>query len=284
LVTYFTPQSTRQIDYGIPGLQRMIDSGRVVVATDYQGLGTPGIHHYSVNRSNGRDALYIAHAARELEVGSGTRLLSIGWSQGGGSAAALAELGDEDFGDFELLGSALLSPGVTGVALAQPIGVGEALTDAKTAPDAHLVMTLAGHAACFPELAMSDLLTPLGIEVIETAGDIQPIHHINDTIGRTFAMKGAIMKVDQSAIDKLKVAVGQGTAGVRKPRGAILVCIDGFGGGIAVPVPWQHAYIDAVTKLGADITTAEYPDDDHFSLPFATVSREQDWFDSLASD
>ena len=262
----------------------MIDSGRVVVATDYQGLGTPGIHHYSVNRSNGRDALYIAHAARELEVGSGTRLLSIGWSQGGGSAAALAELGDEDFGDFELLGSALLSPGVTGVALAQPIGVGEALTDAKTAPDAHLVMTLAGHAACFPELAMSDLLTPLGIEVIETAGDIQPIHHINDTIGRTFAMKGAIMKVDQSAIDKLKVAVGQGTAGVRKPRGAILVCIDGFGGGIAVPVPWQHAYIDAVTKLGADITTAEYPDDDHFSLPFATVSRVQDWFDSLAID
>jgi len=44
LTGYFTPGSTRQIDYGVPGLQAMIDAGWVVCATDYQGLGSPGVH------------------------------------------------------------------------------------------------------------------------------------------------------------------------------------------------------------------------------------------------
>ena len=64
LVTYFSAEATEQIDFGIPGLQQMIDSGYVVVATDYQGLGTSGMHQYSVNRTNALDALFIAHAAK----------------------------------------------------------------------------------------------------------------------------------------------------------------------------------------------------------------------------
>jgi hypothetical protein len=35
----------------VPGLQRFVDDGYVVCATDYQGLGTPGQHQYMVNRT-----------------------------------------------------------------------------------------------------------------------------------------------------------------------------------------------------------------------------------------
>jgi hypothetical protein len=44
LSIYFSGNSTSQIDYGVPGLSRWIAEGFVVCATDYQGLGSPGVH------------------------------------------------------------------------------------------------------------------------------------------------------------------------------------------------------------------------------------------------
>ncbi len=68
LTLYFEPGSETQIDYGIPGLQTFIDEGWVVVATDYQGLGSPGVHQYTVNRTNAIDAVTIVQAAQEFPV------------------------------------------------------------------------------------------------------------------------------------------------------------------------------------------------------------------------
>ena len=93
LTVYFSVEATRSIDYGIPGLQALIDDGWVVCATDYQGLGTPGMHQYTVNRTNARDAINIVHAAQRMDVGAGVLVGCMGWSQGGGTAAAIAELG-----------------------------------------------------------------------------------------------------------------------------------------------------------------------------------------------
>lgn len=47
ITTYFESGSLAQIDYGIPGLQKFIDDGWIVTATDYQGLGTEGTHHWA---------------------------------------------------------------------------------------------------------------------------------------------------------------------------------------------------------------------------------------------
>ena len=44
LTVYFSIEATASIDYGVPGLQALIDDGWIVCATDYQGLGTPGMH------------------------------------------------------------------------------------------------------------------------------------------------------------------------------------------------------------------------------------------------
>jgi len=120
LTTYFTAEATQQIDYGLPGVRGFIDAGWVGCATDYQGLGTPGMHHYIVNRSNARAAVNIVHAARSLPAGAGTVVACSGWSQGGGTAAAVAELDPEDFGDLTLIGSVCMSPGVPRLLLEHP--------------------------------------------------------------------------------------------------------------------------------------------------------------------
>jgi hypothetical protein len=174
-----------------------------------------------------------------------------------------------------------MSPGVSRIALETAAGPSTALSDAKAAPDAHLVMTFAGiHAANPTTLALSDMFTPLGVEIIESAWNNQPIHHLNDTIGRLFRLKGAILHPNPAKFDACKAAIVAGSAAARKPTAPILVCIDGFAGGTAVPVVWQRGYIEAVKQLGGTIEVREYPNDDHFSLPQACVGEGIAWLKS----
>ena len=52
----------------MPGVQAFLDAGYVVAATDYEGLGTPGVHPYQVGESEGRSVLDAARAARGLKA------------------------------------------------------------------------------------------------------------------------------------------------------------------------------------------------------------------------
>lgn len=281
LITYFTPQATRQIDYGVPGLQGYIDAGYVVTATDYQGLGSPGMHQYMVSRTQARDAVFLAHAARTLPVGGGKKLLCTGWSQGGGTAAAVAELADGDFGDFVLLGTAAMSPGVTAMTAAYPGGMAEALTNPKVPPDAHLLMTVMGLSAGYPKLHLKDVLTPLGEEVLRGAWEHQPVHHLGDTVARLFRLKGPFMHGNFLELPDWKAAIVESSAGRVKPRCPVLVCIDAFDNGTVIPVPWQTAYVKTATELGGNVEQRDYPHDDHFSLPASCTPAVQAWFKQL---
>ncbi|HPX36367.1 MAG TPA: lipase family protein [Mycobacterium sp.] len=282
LITYFEPQATQQIDYGVPGLQGWIDDGWVVVATDYQGLGTPGMHQYTVNITNARDGIYAAHAARKLETDAGTAVGCAGWSQGGGAAAAIAELDAADYGDLKLIGTVCMSPGVTKVGLEIPSPMTTALTGAKVAPDSHLVMLLAGVQAANPtKLQLAEAFSPLGVDIINTAWNIQPVHHLNDTIARLFRLKGAVLNPTPPNFPAWKEAIIASSAAQKKPVAPVLVCIDTFDGGTVIPVAWQTGYVDAVQKLGGNVETLQYEHDDHFSLPQSCVGDARAWLNKL---
>ena len=49
-------------------LQTFLDAGYVVAATDYEGLGTPGLHPFLVGESEGRSVLDAARAAHGLKA------------------------------------------------------------------------------------------------------------------------------------------------------------------------------------------------------------------------
>lgn len=282
LTLYYSTDSSRQIDYGVPGLQGFIDAGWVVCATDYQGLGTTGMHQYTVNRTNARDAVNIAHAARQLDSGAGTALGCMGWSQGGGAAAAVAELDPDDYRDLRLVGTVPMSPGIGQIAIANPIGVTAALNDSSIPPDSHLVMILAGHQAANPStLKLSDIFTPLGIEIIEKTQNTQPVHHLNDTIARLFLVKGPVMRAKPTNFAAWEAAIVAGSAATRRPVAPVLVCTDSFKGGSVVPMRWQTAYIDAIKELGGTVGVNDYPNDDHFSVPQSCVSDARDWLTAL---
>lgn len=281
LTLYFAPGSTTQIDYGIPGLQASIAAGWVVVASDHQGLGTPGVHQYTVNRTNAIDAVTIVHAARELPVGAGTRFGMIGWSQGGGAAAAAVELDPADYGDCEIVGAACMSPGVPIIAMKQP-GLGSAVGGGgPIPPDGHLFMIFAGMVAAFPDtLSLDDVMTPVGKKVFEAGWNVQPTHHLNDSLTRAFKHEGPVMAVDPSKLPAWLQAFTESSATLRRPIAPVLVLRDAQDDNGPCPTPWQLGYIDAIKALGGDITETVYPDDDHFSLPTSSIDHAREWLAS----
>jgi len=280
LITYYTVEATQQIDYGIPGVQAFLDAGWVVCATDYQGLGTPGLHQYTINRTNARDAVNIVHAAHRMGLRLSPEIAAMGWSQGGGAAAAVAELDADDFGPLELIGVVPMSPGVPDIGLRMPTGNITAGFDPGTAPTGHLFMTLASMGSTFDELSLDDAFTPLGKEILAATADTQPVHHLTDTLARLHLFRGPIIAFDQSKSDTWLAAMSAASAGQLRPRCPVLVCIDGLHDGTVLPAAWQRQYAKQATELGGDVTTTVYPDDDHFSLPASCVADARRWLEA----
>lgn len=280
LSIYFSSEGDQQIDYGVPGLQWFIDNDWVVVATDYQGLGTKGVHHYSVNMTNGIDAVMIVHAAREMSVGAGTKFGLIGWSQGGGTVAGATELDAQMYGDLELVGAVAMSPGVTQFAL-KAAGLGTSLSAGGTIPpDGHLYMMLGALVSAFPDLvAYDDVFSPVGRDNFLKSYDTQPGHHMDDTIHRLNQHVGPVIVVDSAKVPDIAKAILEGSAGKRKPACPILVQIDKQYEG-PCPWAWQTGYIEAIKGFGGDVTSTEYPTADHFALPGQGIAEAQQFLDS----
>jgi hypothetical protein len=96
-------------------------------------------------------------------------------------------------------------------------------------------------------------------------------------IKRQFRLKGAMVRSDPQHFDAWKTAIARSSAGQTKPRCPLLLCVDAFGGGLVVPVPWQEGYQQAVEAHGGQLERIEFPNDDHFSLPQAAAPQAQAW-------
>jgi len=129
--------------------------GWVFVATDYQGLGTPGDHTYLVGQAEGRNVLDSIRAAQRLQSSGATDVsagLVWGHSQGGGAAWFAAELAPTYAPDANVMGSAV----------GAPAGNPSLILDYADKPAAGFaLMTAAGFMAAYPDLP-SDVLTAKG--------------------------------------------------------------------------------------------------------------------------
>ncbi len=88
-------QSGPMVEYEMIPAAIWLAKGANVVLTDYEGLGTPGTHTYVNRASEAHAVIDAARAAGDLQDSgvTGTTPVGIyGYSQGGGAAAAAAEL------------------------------------------------------------------------------------------------------------------------------------------------------------------------------------------------
>jgi acetyl esterase/lipase len=95
----------------IPHLPALMALDWVVVATDYAGLGTPGVHPYLVGESEGRAVLDSVRAAASVErSGAGKRFAVWGHSQGGHAALFAGQLAERYAPELQLAGVAAIAP------------------------------------------------------------------------------------------------------------------------------------------------------------------------------
>lgn len=105
-----TPETAPVSRYPQVLLRPWIKAGYAVVRTDYQGLGTPGVHQYLVGRSEGRAVLDLVRAARQLDPNVSRRIVLAGHSQGGHAALWAAKLAPSWTPGLRVLGTVAVAP------------------------------------------------------------------------------------------------------------------------------------------------------------------------------
>ncbi|TLW93232.1 lipase [Saccharomonospora piscinae] len=154
------------LEYEGPFLSGLLALGYAVVITDYEGLGTPGMHTYVNRASEGHAVLDAARAALRLpEAGLSpeTPVGLAGYSQGGGASAAAAELRGEYAPELDVKGAYAGAPPAD-------------LAEVAPALDGHyaagfLAFSLLSIEAAYPQVDLDDVLNDEGRQVLDEASD-----------------------------------------------------------------------------------------------------------------
>lgn len=246
-------------------INSFLSRGWAVVVTDYEGLGTPGIHTYVVGRTEGRSVLDAARAAQRL-AGSGldatTPVGVYGYSQGGGAAAWAGELAASYAPELNLKG--VVEGGVPAdlPAVASSVDGGPAVALALFAS--------VGFDAAYPELDLERYLTTRGRDFVARAGSACLTDYQDSVFpGTAFTHLDDYASPNPLTIPAWQARFAQNKLGSTAPS----VPVFQFHGTIDELVPYGQA--DALHRTycqaGVNLTWVPLPLQTHLSAPVAAV-------------
>jgi hypothetical protein len=165
----WTGPSPRDKEY----LQKWLEAGFAVVASDYEGLGTKGVHPYLLWRSEGRSVLDAARAALGAYPRQfANRVLIVGQSQGSGAALGATYLARDYAPQLKVLGTV-----ATGLVMtfdtpeaADYVPKSATLTDPHYMNPGFAMLRIAGiDRSLHPELDPADFVKPAGRALLRTS-------------------------------------------------------------------------------------------------------------------
>lgn len=171
-------------------LTDIVRSGKTVVATDYVGLGSPGIHTYLSTVDEGHAVIDSVRAARAADPTVSDRWAALGGSQGGHAVLAASAQAPEYAPELHFSGVMALAP-ATQIELALIHGTRSATIPAGShGPESTLELPLAGPTLMVlgglerarPDLDVRRYLTDRGREALDAVSG-SCIDEINDAIG-----------------------------------------------------------------------------------------------------
>jgi pimeloyl-ACP methyl ester carboxylesterase len=142
--------------YIYPTLRQWLKAGFAVVRTDYQGLGTPGVHGYLIGTDEGRSVLDIVRAARQVDPAIGKRVMIAGHSQGGHAALWAAALAPKWTPELKVRGTVAFAP--ASHIEDQAKAIGSLTTPSGLSGLASII--LRGVDSADPHLHLASILTP----------------------------------------------------------------------------------------------------------------------------
>jgi putative ABC transport system permease protein len=239
----------------------------VMVASDYPGLGTDGIHPFLDGASSGRSVLDVALAAGKIE---GLRLAATtvlwGHSQGGHAALFAGQLANSYAPSLDVRGV---------VAGAPPSQLRNMVDGLQKTPDrGYTLLVAGGMASANPQLKIADVLTRRGIKVSERLDDECSGEIIGAVTKDTLRLPGPIPADWLRALD----ADEPGQAAIAAP-----VFIIHGGRDELVPVGSSAVLTRELEALGTKVERKVYPEDGHADVALTSLTDVLSWISARIS-
>ena len=230
---------------------QQVERGAVLVATDYEGLGTPGPPTGPVGLAEAHAVLDSIRAVAALPgVGNLGEVVVAGHSQGGAAALLSAEQAPKYAPELNLVGVAALAPGVELPALVDHLA---------DSPARGLdVIGALGFKAAYPKLVLSDILTP------KTIADTAAVaSECTDAIVERYrsAPTSDVIKGTPTASADLKRILEQNSPGTTTPHVPLFIGVGDAD--TQVPPTLSERLRAKYCANGATLTRHVYPGQDH---------------------
>lgn len=251
------------LEYEGPFISGLLARGYAVVVTDYQGLGTPGVHTYVNRVAQGHAVLDAIRAAQQLDEANlpdDGPVGITGYSQGGGAAASAAELQPTYAPELDLKGVYAGAPPAD-------------LTDTAELLDGSYGVGLVGFAlagmhAAYPDLNIPDVLNERGKALLEDISDdcIIDIFKYSFTRSSDLTVDGRPL-TDYLAEEPYRSRVDEQVIGRIAPEVPVLVAHSRFDD--LVPFEQARRMAESWCEQGATVRLAVYPTPTHVATAIA---------------
>jgi len=240
-----------------------------IVASDYPGLGTPGVHTFLIGQADATAVIDSVSAAHQLLAGqvSGS-WITVGHSEGGQTALFVAQAADRRAARWHFLGTVALAPASTLDAL---IPYAQATHD--PVEQAYMIYALAGLSTVDTHVHLDQLLTPEARPVLAdmTKGCIDDI--VNDLTNRHLDQ---LLHADPATITRLGKELGR-YDNPDQLRTAEPILIAQGTADRDVPAAATDGLVSRLCRLGDHVEYRHYPGLDHNNLVAGSLNDVGAW-------
>lgn len=264
------PSSTDNLFYNEYAQQVnwFLDAGYAVAATDYVGLGTPGLHSYSVGQDLGNAVADIVPAAHELRDDLSPTWYAVGHSEGG-QATLFATRSASRHPDYPPAASVAIAPS-SHLGLALPfIAAGELPADVV-----YGLYLLVGLSTVDPSVDPAQLVGPAGASVLDA---VSTRDCLLDTLADLHQEDAAnIFDLDPDEMARLSdLLAGVGDLDQEPTNGPLLIVQGETDHDIPAAVTAE--LVQRLRSQGVDVTERVYPGLDHDGVLGPSVCETLAW-------
>ncbi|OIN53460.1 lipase family protein [Pseudomonas costantinii] len=250
-LTERSPRDTRYLNY-------WLDQGYAIVATDYQGLGTPGLHPYGLTRPLAYGVLDSIRAVSGADFKLSKKVVVFGQSQGGRAAFATAVYAKAYAPEVDIVGVV-----GTGTPYASAHGQGKSaeLEDARRSvvpTFAYNLLRLSTVTLLDPAFVPADYLTEQAMPAFKASQD-ECLHAIEQrVVADGLSFNNSFKRSPKAALDLVNRESAYPTLNT-----AIPIFLGTGGKDRDVFVPGQKALVRDACKAGDRVEWHFYPELDH---------------------
>ena len=255
----------------IDGLSVFLKAGDAVVATDYQGLGTPGPHPYLVGKSEAISVLDGVRAVHNLSAtGAGTTFVVWGVSQGGHAALFTGQYAASYTPDLKLVGVAAGAPASALI----PLFRGKIGTDFGNLLAA---FSLDSWVQVYPSLKLDQVVTAAARPIVRNIATYC-IHNMTQALPAVLhakVLKITFLSKKPWDIEPWKSELETNTAG-HMPIRAPLYIGQGTADPLVLPAV-QADFVKGLCTAGSTVEYRTYPGIGHLDVGPAAMSDVTAW-------